>query len=244
MSTIAVVKRPLGEVKEDTSMIKRLINNSSISSINNNINSKTFEKAVKVIIDKEGQNRCFHNAKTWAATKKKGLWGNGKGKDGEIDRAVFQGAKGEEAVGSFLQLSRLDESTDQPKFYDFTHPDNGKLIEVKTATPSEQYANTLVKVQRLKGGIMTWEHEDDPNSKQGLACDYYVFCMASDNVNDWNVSIIGWITRDEILKNYGRLYNGKKYNKDGNIEWKNYQISYAALHSMDTFKQVGKTIKQ
>jgi hypothetical protein len=198
--------------------------------------------AVKAVIGKDGQSRCLKNAQHWAATRKTGLWGAGKGKVNGVDTAVFLGAKGEEAVGDYLRLPRLDESTTHPERYDFKHPVDNKLIEVKTAAANDYYTTGLYKAQSLNwNGSMVWEHNDKPDAIKGLLCEYYIFCTAAESFNDWNVSIIGWITRDEILQKYSTLHDGKKRNDAGLCEWKNYEIPYKALQPMHSFVETNRT---
>lgn len=200
----------------------------------------TLIKKINIAISVEGQKRCLNNAggeNAWSATKKTGTWEKAKGKfhDG-TDIATFQGAKGEEIIGQYLNLSRIDQKTDKPDKFDFSHPIDGKKIEVKTLTPG--WNTCLLQVQKLisKKQKFEWLNAKNPESKQGLVAHYYVFCIADASKENWNGEILGYITRDEILKSYSRLYPAKRRNAGGLPEWMNVEIPYTALKSIEEFK--------
>lgn len=208
---------------------------------NRNITSTTPPvQTVKIKISKEGQARCHKNSTEWSCCFKTGGWEDGKGKNNKgEDKAVFQGAKGEEGLSEYCQVERDDKPTETPVPLDFFATKKSKT-EVKTSTPG--YPRALIRVQNFNKYTNQFEwlsHKDYPSIK-GLFAEYYVFCKATDTeskVDSWDVELCGWITRSEILQKYSTLYNQKRPPKPGELEWKNFEVPYAALHPMSTFKE-------
>jgi hypothetical protein len=174
----------------------------------------------------------------WTAINKTDCWGIGKGPNKKgLDAATVQGVKGEQAVCHYLNTSCGNmERTHTPDHYDLLTQTNFKKVEIKTAT--DGYDAFLLKVQAWNYATSKFEYlyqEKDYNSILGMNADYYIFCTADPEINDWQVKIVGWITRQEILDNYAHLSASKRRNDQRQVLWQNYEIPRAALHDMNDF---------
>lgn len=175
-----------------------------------------FKSCVLVDIFGEEYEMCDHYSKLMMANSKTGAYGKGiantKSDPYKVERIGRLGemafAKLYDRYVDFTYYSKGDE-------YDFIN-DHGQTLDIKTACNC--YGSGLIRVQE---GSRIFP----------LGCDYYMFgFLKNENIqlNQASIVIVGWISKNEILKNFNKLVPSKsKYSSH-----MNYEIPYGSLNKL------------